>query len=125
MRWRFEHGLRKNGLVAQLVEQATLNRQVVGSNPTWSTIYSLSLFFLMGYRQVVRQRTLTPSPQVRILLPLPISKQFFFFCEIDFCGSGYYYFCTSVNSARKENPVMWTAHFRIRPVSHCKEGCRS
>ena len=28
----------KNGLVAQLVEQATLNRQVVGSNPTWSTI---------------------------------------------------------------------------------------
>ena len=45
MRWRFEHELRKNGLVAQLVEQATLNRQVVGSNPTWSTIYSLSLFF--------------------------------------------------------------------------------
>lgn len=38
-------GYRKNGLVAQLVEQATLNRQVVGSNPTWSTIFQYHGFF--------------------------------------------------------------------------------
>jgi hypothetical protein len=36
------------GLVAQLVEQATLNRQVVGSKPTGSTIYSERVNFQVG-----------------------------------------------------------------------------
>jgi hypothetical protein len=35
---------------------------------------------------------------------------------------------TPENTKKPENPEkgglrMWTAHFRIRPVSHCKEGC--
>ena len=77
------------GRVAQLVEHLTFNQVVRGSNPRTLTIffkinfkkykkvldkerqimYNKIVVTLMGYRQVVRHRILTPAPLVRVQLP--------------------------------------------------------
>ena len=77
------------GRVAQVVEHLTFNQVVRGSNPRTLTIffkinfkkykkvldkerqimYNKIVVALMGYRQVVRHRILTPAPLVRVQLP--------------------------------------------------------
>ena len=77
------------GCVAQVVEHLTFNQVVRGSNPRTLTIffkinfkkykkvldkerqimYNKVVVALMGYRQVVRHRILTPAPLVRVQLP--------------------------------------------------------
>ena len=77
------------GRVAQVVEHLTFNQVVRGSNPRTLTIffkinfkkykkvldkerqimYNEIVVALMGYRQVVRHRILTPAPLVRVQLP--------------------------------------------------------
>ena len=77
------------GRVAQVVEHLTFNQVVRGSNPRTLIIffkinfkkykkvldkerqimYNKIVVALMGYRQVVRHRILTPAPLVRVQLP--------------------------------------------------------
>ena len=87
-RW-FESSWPSYGRVAQVVEHLTFNQVVRGSNPRTLTIffkinfkkckkvldkerqimYNKIVVTLMGYRQVVRHRILTPAPLVRVQLP--------------------------------------------------------